>query len=133
MENTTNFYLVLTRPSFRAIQCNEMLENPAPEGRPILAQRFRVCVRTRFRGTGWNEMLENPAPEGRANLAQRFSAGEVKKMIQVPEGRPSFHNTPVVFFNFGRCEIHQCVVTPQATDCKRSTSSFHSKHCKHKL
>src|SRR5271157_3445889 len=101
MENTTNFYLVLTRPSFRAIQCNEMLENPAPEGRPI--------------------------------LAQRFSAGEVKKMIQVPEGRPSFHNTPVVFFNFGRCEIHQCVVTPQATDCKRSTSSFHSKHCKHKL
>jgi len=30
-----------------------------------------------------------PAPEGRTSLAQRFSAGEARKAIQVPEGRPN--------------------------------------------
>jgi hypothetical protein len=38
--------------------------NPAPEGRPSLAQRFSMCVRTRFRATKWNGLAGNPAPEG---------------------------------------------------------------------
>ena len=43
---------------------NGLAGNPAPEGRPSLAQRFSMCVRTRFRATKWNGLAGNPAPEG---------------------------------------------------------------------
>src|SRR5450756_1600706 len=79
-----------------AIRGAKCPRNPAPEGRPSLAQRFSVCVRTRFRATRWNEAPENPAPEGRASVAQRFQRREkrAKKWIKWLNPRRSLVSQP---------------------------------------
>jgi hypothetical protein len=41
-----------------------MRRDPAPEGRPRVAQRFSVCVRTNFEVTQWCATVRKSRPGG---------------------------------------------------------------------
>jgi len=66
---------------------------PAPEGRPNLAQRFRVCVRTRFSGTRWNEMPRDSSPGGATELSPALQRWEKRRNESSPGGTTQFSRT----------------------------------------
>jgi hypothetical protein len=72
-----------------AIRGAKCPRNPAPEGRPSLAQRFSVCVRTRFRNPVERSTRES-SPGGASQRSPALSAlgkagQEVDQMAQPPE------------------------------------------------